>query len=171
MNTEHPLERARTGFIRSTSLVSRLCSVYTRERDEDAATNRFIELSRAWWEKLASRDEWRAAAELGELCAEVCPHEAFGWENWAWALHKQGKTRQAYKLLAPVLRQLKLPGPPSGRAAYCLACFCVGLGKKDEAARWLRLAALRSVDKEAFRFHVLGEPELQDFWPKINELA
>ena len=171
MNTEHSVERLRSGFVRSNTLVSRLCSVYARERDEEGTSRRFVELSKGWWEKLASREDWRTAAELGELCAKVCPHEAFGWENWAWALHKQGQTKQAYKVLAPILRQLKLSGPPSGRAAYCLACFCTALGKIEEASGWLRLAALRSVNKEAFRFHVLGEPDLQSFWPKINELA
>lgn len=171
MNIEQPAERLRSGFVRSNTLVSRLCSLYARERDEQSTSDRFMELAKAWWDKLASREDWRAAGELGEFCTAVCPNESFGWENWAWALHKQGRTEQAYKVLAPILRQLRVAGPPSGRAAYCLACFCAALGKTEEGCRWLRLASLRAVDKEGFRFHVLGEPDLEGFWPKLNELA
>lgn len=167
MNKQHSAERLRSGLVRSNSMVSRLCRNYAPGRAENDSSGRFQELSKNWWETLASRQDWRAAAELGEISTVICPDQSFGWENWAWALHKQGQTKEAYRILAPVLKKLKLPGPPSGRAAYCLACFCSVLGRKDEGARWLRLAEIRAVNKDAFRFHVLREPDLQDFWASL----
>ena len=154
--------------MRSNSLASRLCRNYGGARTEQSLSARFSERARTWWETLAAREDWRAAGELGELCAAVCPDEAFGWENWAWALHKQGRTSEAYKVLAPILRQLRLPGPPSGRAAYCLACFCAALGRKEEGVRWLRLAEIRAVNKKAFRTHIARETELHELWALLN---
>lgn len=168
MNKLHGADGLRTRLLRSNSMVSRLCRTYSANRAEAANSERFREISRLWWDLLASRQDWLAAGELGEVSTAICPTESFGWENWAWALHKQGKTKEAYKVLAPILRQLKLPGPPSGRAAYCLACFCAVLGKNGEAKRWLRLASLRAVNKEAFRLHVLREPDLRDIWATLD---
>ena len=170
MKTQESAARFRVGFVRSSSMVSRLCRAHALPREEETKAERFAQLAKGWWENLASRQDWLAAAELGEMSTAICPQEAFAWENWAWALHKQGRTREAYKVLSPILKKLKLPGPPSGRAAYCLACFCAVLGKKEEGVRWLRLAYLRAVSKDAFRFHVLGEPDLQDLWPDLLEL-
>jgi len=131
----------------------------------------FVEVTKLWWERFAGDRNWQSAAELGKICTKRRPHMAYGWENWAWALHRMGDTRAAYNLLAPLMRRLKLPGPPSGRSAYCLACFCGTLGKTKEAVRWLNLALVLAEDKDDFRNHALLEPELRDVWPGIPELA
>ena len=131
----------------------------------------FVEITKLWWERFASTGSWSCAAELGKLCTKRRPNLAYGWENWAWGLHRTGDTAGAYKLLAPLLKGLKLPGPPSGRSAYCLACFCGALNKTKEGLRWLNLAYVLAEDKEAFRHHVLREPELRQIWPGIIELA
>ena len=130
----------------------------------------FVELTKLWWDRAAASDDWSAAAAVGKLSAERRPNLAFGWENWAWALHKSGRTATAYKLLAPLLKKLKLPGPPSGRAAFSLACFCGALEKNAEAARWLRLAYNMAADKDAFRIHAILEPDLRAIWPGLQEL-
>jgi hypothetical protein len=121
----------------------------------------FVDVTQVSWDNFASRENWEAAEKLGRLCAEKRPKLYYGWENWAWALHKQGLTEAAYELLKRVVKGLKLPGPPSGRAAWCLACFCSRLGKISEARRWLRLAETLATDKSLFHFHTLREPELQ----------
>ena len=131
----------------------------------------FVEITKLWWDRFASRDNWSCATELGKICAKRRPSLAYGWENWAWGMHRMGDSAGAYKLLAPILKRLKLPGPPRGRAAYCLACFCGALGKTKEGIRWLNLAHVLAEDKDAFRHHVLLEPELRDLWPTIPELA
>lgn len=82
-----------------------------------------------------------------------------------------GDSEAAYKLLAPLMRRLKLPGPPSGRAAYCLACFAGAIGLSKEGVRWLKLAYVLAEDKDIFRHHALTEPDLRDIWPGIPELA
>lgn len=169
MKNLHATTGVKRRVLRSSSLAARVCHRFPKTGEQSAA-ERFSLLAKNWWEELASRQDWMAAAELGEMSATLCPSEAFGYENWAWALHKQGRTAEAYKLLGPLLRQLKLPGPPSGRAAYCLACFAAVLGKRKEARRWLRLASARALNKQAFREHVLREPELKAFWARLDSL-
>jgi hypothetical protein len=131
----------------------------------------FVEVTRQWWERFAISNDWRSAAALGKTCTERRPDLAYGWENWAWALHKMGETEKAHKLLAPLLKRLKLPGPPSGRAAYCLACFCGALGKVTEGTRWLRLAYALAADKDAFRTHAIHEPDLREIWPGLPQFS
>ena len=130
----------------------------------------FVDLTKYWWDRAAGSDDWKTAASIGKVSAERRPNLAYGWENWAWALHKQGQTAQAYKLLAPLLRKLALPGPPSGRAAFLLACFCGVLGKTREGTRWLRLAYNLSTNRDALRIHALLEPDLREIWPGLTEL-
>jgi hypothetical protein len=136
-----------------------------------ATADPFVEVTKLWWERFAFQENWSCAAELGKICTKRRPNLAYGWENWAWALHRMGDTEAAYKLLAPLMKRLKLPGPPSGRSACCLACFCGSLGRVKEGIRWLNLACVLAEDKDAFRNFALREPELREIWPSIPELA
>ena len=61
--------------------------------------------------------------------------------------------------------------PPSGRAAYSLACFCGALGKTKEGIRWLKLAYNMSLDKDDLRTQALLEPDLRDIWPSVAEFS
>jgi hypothetical protein len=128
-------------------------------------------MTRERWERFAAAGDWKRAEAIAKVAAERRPNEAYGWENWAWALHKQGNTLAAYKLLAPILRKLKLPGPPSGRAAYSLACFCGALNRVREGTRWLRLAYTLCQNKDQFGIHAILEPDLRAIWPGIPELS
>jgi hypothetical protein len=136
-----------------------------------ATSDPFVEVTRLWWERFSVAEDWKSAAELGRLCTKRRPELAYGWENWAWGLHRCGDTERAYKVLCPIVKRLKLPGPPSGRSAYCLACFAGVLGRNKEAVRWLNLAYVLAEDKDAFRHHALTERDLRDVWPGIPELA
>jgi hypothetical protein len=138
--------------------------------NESVLGDGFVAMTKLGWERFAAAENWKSAAELGRVCAEKRPQLYYGWENQAWALHKLGKTREAHKILAPLLRGLRLPGPPSGRAAYCLACFCGALDRIREATRWLRLAHTLAKDKDALRLHSIMEPDLRSVWPGIAEL-
>lgn len=131
----------------------------------------FVEVTRLWWERFASLEDWQSAAKIARVSTERRPQLWRGWEDWAWALHRQGRTRDAYKLLTPLLKKLVLPGPPSGRAAYSLACFCGALGKVKEGTRWLRLAYNMSRQKDDFRTQTLLEPDLREIWPGLAELS
>lgn len=131
----------------------------------------YVEVTRLWWDRFSASNDWKAAAALGKECTVKRPGLPYGWENWAWALHKLGRTKEAYQVLAPILKKLKLDGPPSGRAAYCLACFCSALGKKAEAMRWLRLALALAADKEIFKDHVVRDPDLRAIWPGMPQFA
>lgn len=131
----------------------------------------FADMARTWWDRFATAGDWEKAAAIGKLAADRRPNEAWGWENWAWALYKQGKPLAAYKTLAPLLKKLVLPGPPSGSAAYSLACFCGTLNRLREGARWLRLAYTLAEDKDEFRVHALLEPDLREIWPGVSELC
>lgn len=129
-----------------------------------------MDAAKGWWDQLAADRDWSTAAEVARLCTRRFPKDYFGWENWAWAVHKRGDTQQAYALLAPIMKGLKLPGPPSGRAAYCLACFCSVLGRLEEGRGWLRLALLRYPDRAGFRQYAVQEPDLEPLWPALAEL-
>ena len=131
----------------------------------------FLEMAKNWWDRFAAAGDWKRAAAIGKLTSERRPNQACGWENWAWALHKQGQTVAAYKILAPLLKKLVLPGPPSGRAAYSLACFCGALNKTREGTRWLKLACNLCQNRDAFRMHALLEPDLRQLWPGVPELS
>src|SRR5204863_9094662 len=128
----------------------------------------FVEITQLSWEDFVSAGKWTAAAEIGEISARKRPHLYYGWENWAWALHKLGSTQAAYDLLAPHIKGLRPKGPPSGRAAWCLACSCLGLGRTHGARRWLKLAGALARDKSLFHFHTLREPDLQALWRDIE---
>ncbi len=136
-----------------------------------ATADPFTEVTRLWWDRFAAAEDWKAAAAIGKTSAERRPKLSYGWENWAWALHKQGETAAAYKMLAPLLKKLTIPGPPSGRAAYSLACFCGALEKNKEATRWLRLAQTLATNKDDFRLQAILEPDLRDIWPGLPELS
>ena len=67
----------------------------------------FVEVTKLWWEKFVEKENWFCAAELGRLCAKRRPTLAYGWENWAWGLHRTGDSLGAYKVLAPMIKRLK----------------------------------------------------------------
>lgn len=142
-----------------------------RSPNTNPAIDPFIEVTQAAWDRLASDEDWPGAAAVGKFSAEKRPALSYGWENWAWSLHKQGESLQAYQLLAPLMKSLKLPGPPSGRAAWCLACFCAELKRTREAKRWLRMSAVLAQDKSTFEFHTQREPVLQAIWCQIAEVS
>ncbi|HTG45359.1 MAG TPA: hypothetical protein VK633_12585 [Verrucomicrobiae bacterium] len=131
----------------------------------------FVEVTKLWWERFAEEKKWGSAFQLAKVCTKQRPDLAYGWENLAWSLHRQGDSLAAYNVLSPLLKKLKLPGPPSGRAAYCLACFCGVLEKSVEGLRWLKLAYLLAEDKDAFRHQALLEPDLREIWPGLPEFA
>lgn len=131
----------------------------------------FAEITRIWWERFAALEDWKSAAEIARVTTERRPNLSRGWEDLAWSLHKQGHSLKAYKLLAPFLKTLKLPGPPSGRAAYSVACFCGALGRIKEGTRWLRLAHILCQHQDGFRTQVLTEPDLRKIWPGLPELS
>jgi hypothetical protein len=135
------------------------------------ALDPFVEITQVTWDDFASSEKWTAALEIAEISARKRPELYYGWENWAWALHKQGLTQSAYDLLAPIMKGLKLKGPPSGRAAWCLACFSCCLGRSKEAKRWLRLAETLARDKSIFHSHTIREPNLQKLWSEMEEFV
>ena len=136
-----------------------------------ATSDPFADVTRIWWERFAGLEDWKSAAAIARVTAERRPKLSNAWENWAWALHKQGKTRKAYNLLAPKLKKLELPGPPSGRAAYSVACFCGALGRVKEGTRWLQLAYKLSLNRDDLRMQALMDPDLREIWPGVAELS
>jgi len=146
---------------------------YTRGRFFRAVntSDAFADVTRIWWERFAALDDWKSAAAIARVATERRPALSAAWENMAWALHKQGKTLEAYKALAPKLKKLELPGPPSGRAAYSIACFCGALDRVKEGVRWLSLAYALSLNKDDLRTQALLEPDLRGIWPSVPELS
>lgn len=136
-----------------------------------ATKDPFAEVTRLWWERFAALEDWESASRIARVATQRRPENYRGWEDLAWALFKKGETRKAYQVLAPLLRRLTIPGPPSGRAAYSLACFCGALGRIKEGVRWLRLAHKLSTNPDDFRIQALFEPTLREIWPSLPELS
>ena len=112
------------------------------------------------WEKEMQNENWDGAIQTARRSTKQFPKEYFGWENLAWGLHRAGRTRAAYRILAPLLKGLKLPPSPSGRAAYFLACFSSMLGKGRESERWFRLALALAVDPKKLVLDAMLQAEL-----------
>ena len=142
-----------------------------RQNRTFASADPFADVTRIWWERFAAQEDWRAAEKIARVTTDRRPNKYRGWEDLAWALHKQGRTAEAHKILARLLRSLRIPGPPSGRAAYSAACFCGALGKSKEGIRWLRLAYKLSRNRDDFRIQALLEPDLRQIWPGLPELS
>jgi len=82
-----------------------------------------VEKLRTEWEKEMEEENWEGAIRIARRTTKQFPKEYFGWENLAWGLHRAGRTQSAYRILAPLLKGLKLPPPPSGRAVFFSVLF------------------------------------------------
>jgi tetratricopeptide (TPR) repeat protein len=122
------------------------------------------------WEKRLEKGDWEGAMERAGRLTEEFPEEYFGWENLAWTLHRSGQTREAYEVLAPLLKELRLPAAPSGRAAYFLACFSAMLGKGKESERWLRLALALAAEPREFLLNAIKQPELSPLKARMERM-
>jgi tetratricopeptide (TPR) repeat protein len=84
----------------------------------------------------AQTDRWDEAYELGKGCLFIEPDGLNGPVLLAHALHKLGRSQEAYATLRPVCDAFPgESGPP-----YNLACICCALGQVEEAREWLAKA-------------------------------
>jgi tetratricopeptide (TPR) repeat protein len=76
------------------------------------------------WRLLAAEKRWLDAVATGERLLRVCPDNANAWVHRSYALHELRRTREAFDLLLPAVRQF----PQEIIIPYNLACYTCQLG-------------------------------------------
>jgi thioredoxin-like negative regulator of GroEL len=96
------------------------------------------EVLRLKCEILNAAAKWTELADLSSTAARYFPAEPAFAEQWAWAVHKQGRSSAAYALLVEASEKFE----KTWRTNYFLACFAHALERMEEAAQWLGHAFL-----------------------------
>jgi tetratricopeptide (TPR) repeat protein len=83
-------------------------------------------------------EDWTELKVLAATCVMNFQMEPAFKEEWAWAEHKLGNTREAYSILSQSFERFQW----TWRTAYYLACFSYCLKRVGEATEWLGRALL-----------------------------
>ncbi len=102
---------------------------------------------------------------VSQVLTEQLPKRLPGWLHRTGALHKLGKTHEAYHLLVEVVEVF----PDNQSIRYEIACYAAQRGLIAEAVEWLKIVFATDTDGE-FRKNALDEPALEEVWKKIGEL-
>ena len=106
----------------------------------------------------AQTDRWDEAYELGKDCLFIQPDGLGGPVLLAHALHKLGRSQEAYATLRPVCDAFPHEsGPP-----YNLARICCALGQVEEARQWLAKAL--EIGGAELKLQALDDEELAAVW-------
>lgn len=106
----------------------------------------------------AQTDRWDEAYELGKDCLFIEPDGLNGPVLLARALHRLGRSAEAYDTLEPVCDAF----PGESGPAYCLACICCALGRVEEARQWLARAL--EIGGKELKLRALEDEELAALW-------
>src|SRR5687768_15970826 len=104
---------------------------------------------------LATARNWRELRVLSSTSAMYFPNEPAFAEDWAWAEHKEGKTKEAYSILVHAAEKYE----KTWRTAYFLACFSYAIKRVREATEWLSLALLLHGSPAQLRLRALREED------------
>lgn len=80
--------------------------------------------------------QWGVCLASARMFRAACPEEISGWIQESIALHKLGKTQEAYELLSSVTEL----GRQQWSFWYNWACYSCRLGNLPEAKEWLKRA-------------------------------
>ena len=106
----------------------------------------------------AQTDRWDEAHELGKDFLFIEPDSLNAPALVARALHRLGRSAEAYELLKPVCDAFPgESGPP-----YNLACICCALDRVEEAREWLAKAL--EIGGKELKLRALEDEELAAIW-------
>ena len=84
---------------------------------------------------------WEACLEIGRTLVKLAPELSPGWRHRSVALHFMKRSREAYDLLFPALKEF----PDDWAVFYDMACYACVLGNLREVVR-MRLDLRQQVD-------------------------
>jgi hypothetical protein len=106
---------------------------------------------------LSTARNWNELRVLSSTSAMYFPQEPAFVEDWAWSEHKQGRTSDAYSILALSAEKYQ----KTWRTAYFLACFAYALKRVREATEWLGLAFLLHNSPAQLKSRALREEDFR----------
>lgn len=118
------------------------------------------EVLKIQWAILEGSGNWDEAYALGESLRQATPEEPFGWNAAALALHKAGRSSEAYELIGAFC-----PKNLSSELALTTARIACALGKISEARLALEFAFTLAADEQNLRRQAQLEPDLRQLWP------
>lgn len=119
---------------------------------------RFIALSRA--------KRYEEALHVAERQIVAHPAEAQGWINRGNALFWLARYDEAHRAVTAVLDQF----PDQWTLRYNLACYCIKLGRMEEAKEWYDLAARNAGQAEISQL-ALNDPDLDELKDWVRQRA
>lgn len=106
---------------------------------------------------LSTGQKWTELRLLSATSAMYFPLEPAFAEDWAWAEHKGGDTRNAYSILLQAADRFQ----KTWRTAYFLACFAYALKRVREASEWLGLAFVLHSSPSQLKLRALREDDFR----------
>ena len=113
----------------------------------------------------AAAGRWEMARIVARGLSISMPDDLFGWLNWAYALHKLKRTKEAYDVAVSVVTKFA----EEATLLYNLACYACQLGNLPEAMKWLK-KAMDLDSKKEIKLMALEDPDLEPLWFEISDL-
>jgi hypothetical protein len=123
----------------------------------------------ARWHICAHARKWEACVAIAAALVKLAPERPDGWLHRSHALHELARTQEAFDSLVAAADEF----PKVWTIPYNLACYCVQLGRCNEAKGWFTLAlAIASSDEEIARIKLraLDDPELRPLRDSLKAL-
>jgi tetratricopeptide (TPR) repeat protein len=105
---------------------------------------------------MAAAGNWEEAIALARVMQQLLPGSIWGGYHMAQALHKSGRTLEAYG----TMREMIDTFPGEWVIYFALTRYCCGLGRTGEALRWFD-QALDLADKNDLKRLAMVDPDLQ----------
>lgn len=113
------------------------------------------------WHLYSQTQRWDACLEIASAQIQHFPNTPEGWIHQSIALHKLNRTGEAFYALLAICEKF----PANWKVRYNLACFCVRLGRAEEAKSWLRQAM--QIDQNSVMLAGRDDPDLKPLWNNI----
>ena len=123
------------------------------------------EVLRVKYHQYEKTGQWERAAETAQLLCQIIPEAPFGWIHLAYALHELRRTREAYKVLVPVVNRF----PEEYVIRYNLACYCCQLGELQEARAWLK-KAIALIGADTIKEMASSDKDLEPMKEEIRQI-
>ena len=104
---------------------------------------------------MAAAANWEEAIALARVMQQLLPGSIWGGYHMAQALHKSGRTLEAYG----TMREMIDTFPGEWVIYFALTRYCCGLGRRGEALRWFD-QALDLADKNDLKRLAMVDPDL-----------
>jgi hypothetical protein len=84
------------------------------------------------------------------------------WIQRSFALHRLGRTQEAFDQLLPGVKQFRRVWT----IPYSLSCHCAQLGRLDECQDWFKKAM--ALDEHTVKRAAIDDPDLKPLWDSMS---